>query len=973
MANSCPAYAAPGGDNDTSFSGSGYNKIKVKKTGRLPALHTYTDRHYNYFSYGIRFIFFLCLALFPGSASAAHLPSCTFWYGPHPPADLLSQFDRIVVEADNLSDEQIKILQQHGGKVIAYLSIGESNPLRSTQDPIRSDWVIDSNAQWNSRIMDLTAGGWQQSLQNRAAVLKKRGFNGLFLDTLDSHMLPAMSAEKRKEQQQGLVKIIRSLKAGHPDYTLMANRGFEVMDRIAPYLDAVAAESLYHGWNNAGQQYQPVAQKDRLWLTKTLRAIQSRHKLDIVIVDYLPPQQRKKARAAARKIERHGFIPWIANPSFDYMGIGAIEAIPRKVLMLYDGRGEHHDFSHTRLHRLCAAVFEHMGYLPVYIDISQGLPQEILKGRYIGIVTWLVTPLAQKTFQRWLAQKIEETIPVALLGNLTFLKDKDLKSLLGLSLGRKLDAARSKIIAQSDLIGFKADGLGRIDHVLPITALEQKHNKSHLRIQDNDGHQADLIVTGDWGGLAGSSALLDQDFAYSSRWNIDPSAFFKMALKLPPIPVPDITTENGRRLFFIHIDGDGFTEKFETPGRGYAAQILLQKIFKVYPVPHTISIIEGEIGPEGIYPEISPQLESIAREIFALKHVEIASHSYSHPFQWTGDFSENQASGYHLPIKGYTFDPEREILGSVRYIDSRLAPPGKKTTVFLWTGNGLPTPEALAIANRIGLLNMNGGDAPVRKAWPLPSGTFGIGRPFSNGAYQTYAPVGNENSYTNNWEGPFVGYRRVVETLQLTDSPVRLKPISIYYHFYSGSKHASLKALKTVYDWAMTRETMPIHAGEYIRKTLNFQDIGIARRSDGSFRITGLKTLKTLRLAPESGWPQEGKTQGIAGWRRLAGGIYLHGGHGSVAEFTLGSSPNHSIRLHQANGRTLKWQIRADGGIDFRIQANVPVMMEVANAAGNCRVKWNGGVLTPFDDNDNFSTFIFPVNDTGDAELNCHG
>jgi hypothetical protein len=37
----------------------------------------------------------------------------------------------------------------------------------------------------------------------------------------------------------------------------------------------------------------------------------------------------------------------------------------------------------------------------------------------------------------------------------------------------------------------------------------------------------------------------------------------------------------------------------------------------------------------------------------------------------------------------------------------------------------------------------------------------------------------------------------------MTEKPYRIKPINIYYHFYSGSKLAAFNALKEVYDWAI--------------------------------------------------------------------------------------------------------------------------------------------------------------------------
>ena len=66
---------------------------------------------------------------------------------------------------------------------------------------------------------------------------------------------------------------------------------------------------------------------------------------------------------------------------------------------------------------------------------------------------------------------------------------------------------------------------------------------------------------------------------------------------------------------------------------------------------------------------------------------------------------------------------------------------------------------------------------------------------------QVYAPVINENVYTNLWTGPYYGFRRVLETFALTESPRRLKPIDVYYHFYSGAKVAGQQAWAEVYDF----------------------------------------------------------------------------------------------------------------------------------------------------------------------------
>jgi hypothetical protein len=98
--------------------------------------------------------------------------------------------------------------------------------------------------------------------------------------------------------------------------------------------------------------------------------------------------------------------------------------------------------------------------------------------------------------------------------------------------------------------------------------------------------------------------------------------------------MPDVTTENGHRLWMAHVDGDGFLNRAELPGTPFASEVIRSQILEKYALPTTVSVIEGEIGPTGLYPHLSPELEAIARAIFKIPTVELASHTYSHPFYW---------------------------------------------------------------------------------------------------------------------------------------------------------------------------------------------------------------------------------------------------------------------------------------------------------------------------------------------------
>src|SRR6185436_7226346 len=228
-----------------------------------------------------------------------------------------------------------------------------------------------------------------------------------------------------------------------------------------------------------------------------------------------------------------------------------------------------------------------------------------------------------------------------------------------------------------------------------------------------------------------------------------------------------------------------------------------------------------------------------------------------------------ESSGFFLDIPGYQFDLRTEIGGSIDYINERLAPKGKRVRVFLWPGDANPSPEALALTYAAGVRNLNGGETMVNSSRRSLTRVGPVGIP-RGPWYQVYAPVQNENLYTNLWTGPYYGFERVIETFELTDRPLRLKPISLYYHSYSASKRASLAALHKVYQWALARPVMNVYASEYVDRVLDFRSATVARDGD-AWVVRAGQHLRELRAPAELGPPDLEASAGVAGYLRHEG------------------------------------------------------------------------------------------------------
>ncbi|KQM71267.1 hypothetical protein ASE76_08625 [Xylophilus sp. Leaf220] len=901
---------------------------------------------------------FLCLCCaFPLWTTAA--PAVALHYGPIAGLPELKLFDIVVVEPDHGQDPVA--YRKTGSELYAYVSVAEVQASRPYYPEIPVAWKMARNGDWNSDVVDQTPAEWPEFFANKVVgPLWQKGYRGFFLDTLDSYRLAKQFDEAA--QQAGIVRVIELLHQRYPGIQLILNRGFEIVPRVKDKVKMVAVESLFRGWNAGTQRYEPVKPEDREWLLGQLRTIRERDGLPILAIDYVAPQDRALTRSTAEQIKALGFIPWVTDGHVKTVGIGAVEPVPRRVLVLYNG-GETPALNYTPAHRFLQMPLNHLGYVVDYVDVREALPAEVYQDRYAGVVTWFSGFLPEnriKPVQQWLQARLAEQMPVAVLGNFGSALDRPLVEALGIQPNSAAPRGSQQPVARDPMMGFETalEPATRAQFELVLrngAPVQAARPLVEFKDQRNQSVLGGAVMP--WGGfLLDPFVVVEVPGTDYARWVVDPFAFLAQTLRLPAVPVPDVTTENGRRLLFSHVDGDGFPSRAELPGSPDAGQVLLKEIFEKYrTVPQTMSVIEAEIAPHGLHPEMSQELEGVARRMFALPHVEIASHTYSHPFLWDrnvrhGTFSDNSEAAMSLEVPGYTMDLTREIVGSTDYINSRLAPPGKKVRILLWSGDTAPNAEALAITAKAGLLNMNGGDTSITRTNPSLTaiGPHGIQK---GGLLQVYAPITNENIYTNLWKGPYYGYEQVLQSFEMTGTPRRIKPVDIYYHVYSASKRAGLNALRKVYDWAQAQPLHPVFASEFIRKVQDFHTYAVARDGDG-WRVRGDGELRTLRMPAALGTPLPQASQGVAGYTAAAeGGTYVHLTGGAAwlqmrAGDAAAPAAPQGPYLSDANARLAEWTVRDQGRTDFALKGYAPLAFGLANA-GNCQVRANQRLLTP--------------------------
>ncbi len=819
-------------------------------------------------------LFFLLLSSLSASLESK---SAIVYYGEDIPYTLAGIHDYIIVQPGHTNTYRHGF-KLYDKKIYAYVSIGESQKEQPYYKELSKEWFLGDNKLWQAKVMDISNEQYHEFLFRKVIdPLMKKGFQNFFFDTLDSYHLVTKTPKEKKKMSQGVVKFIKEFHTRYPKSKLIINRGFDIIGEIHEDIEAVLFESLFYGLSSKDLSYTEVSSEDRKWLKMQIEKVKS-YNIPLIAVDYLPPESKKIAKNI-QDIEALDLIPYIADRDLHRIGKSSKNATKREVLLLYDDTQfdgtPHDDEVYSTAFLQLSMPLEYMGYIPILKPISTWKPTAIDADRYAGAIVWINGEYALKNpqkFQEKLLAIYRNKIKMLLLESLDSQKHQKLFQTLQIDVKQIESSSKEskQITCKNGFTGFE------IEPFVPASSELYRAKNSTPICTLKIGEQKSLIAAiTPWGGY-GLEGVLTMNINEQDMWIANPFKLMRETLRLPHIPIPDVTTENGRRLLFVHIDGDGIMNRAEWDPEKFSGGVLFEEIFTKYNIPISFSIIEAETAPYGLYPEIHKKLEKIAQKIYRLPNIEPATHTFTHPFFWQKIVNDSLKPEYRLAVKDYNFSVNREINGSLSYINSKLTPKGKSSKMTFWSGDCLPKKEALEYMYKNNFLQMNGGDTTITNRTPWLSCVAPLGLKRGD-YYQIYTGAQNENVFTNDWIGPFWGFKRVIQTFKLTDAPRRLKPIDIYFHIYSGSKRAALNALHTVFDWAIEQSVMPIYTSAYIPKVMDFYEIAIAKERGGEDKwlIAGTQSLHTIRTTDKE-FVDINHSIGVMGMKKHLDARYLH-------------------------------------------------------------------------------------------------
>ena len=918
----------------------------------------------------------LCVLAILAPTRAGALTYCVN-YSATPDLEELKRFDELILSPYARID--IHSLIRSAQLPYAYLSVVEVADDAHYRDQVRKSGIhtVGENTTWNSAVMDVSDPKWADFVVD---VLAKdavdKGFRGFFLDTADSIAIAEKAEPARKAQfRQGLVNLIKRLKSTYPKRNIILNRGFPLLADLVGTIDGVLVESLFRKYDFKSKSYIAEELAGTKWLLNTLAKVKDAG-LDVYILDYVAPTEPKLAREVAKQIEELGFHAFISTVELDgkYLNLppqepalpADAEEVTRRVLALFGNNEKNVEFLvqfplDSGVSRFLQMPLEYYGYDIDYVNLWKEKIPDPVPGHHGVIILdreLTIPPQLENAMADWLIRMKNEGRKILFFGKIPFenedVRKRIVKAFQIHGSGRSVDAIhRVKFLHQSQQTGFETPNqLTPADfHDLRAPTISRIWLSLEATTLKGTNYQYDPVFVTAWGG-----AMLDPHVTFmrpdeDEMWKIDPYAFMDAFLGLRNFPAPDTTTRDGVRIFFAHIDGDGFRHKSEVERGRRSGDLLFEKVVDKYPFPITLSIIEAEI--RGIIFNSDPGVEKLmveqARNVFKSEKVEAGSHSYSHPYYWvnpdrTLDIYERQnlklerKEGY-----GQKVDYHREVVGSIRYIEENLLPPAKRVEIMLWSGNCRPGEEALRWCREIGVENMNGGDTAITRKNPSLTRVFGNVVPWGK-EYHIYCAHQNENVYRFRWKGGadpdsvfWSGFLLALDSFKKTEEPRRLKPVNIYYHWYSGDNLPSMNALKQLYEWCVTQELHSLTAAPFSRLARDARDTKVYRTGAREWIVHNDGFCRTFKFPWTGEVPDLSRSDGVTGWRRVKDLIYVHTSGRRNTKIALSLNPAPRLFLESSSSE-IRFHELGTGRVRFHVKDFRPCRVVLAGASPNLPV-----------------------------------
>lgn len=858
-------------------------------------------------------------------------------YSAKPSPENLAAFDLCIL--DPAAEVDLEPGHSLGNRYLAYVSTVEARAGSVNEIVAKAAGIpfAGKNESWGTRLVDVAHPGWLAAMMEKVvhpAVVK--GFDGIFLDTVDSVALLGKTIPgHEKPAREAIAALIREVKKKYPDQSIVVNRGFDLLPEVKALVSGVLVESVFRTCDPKTRTYAAVSAEGTAWIVERIREVQ-RVGLPVYAVDYVPAAERQLAKATAEKLAALGCVPFVTTIDLQGAALAPVCEVARRVLVLFGWDPSEAERpaarpADTLTARALQSELEWLGCEAEYLDIgARPLPAE-LPAHIAGVI---MDAQAKPRFDQeiqlvtWLAERAGESIPVLFTGSLPWTSASakaEFARRFGVAgTGRSLPGLSEARVAALD--GSVMNGAAPIKpRVLGFADVQAPPGARvfiSLMAKNRSGTVArfDPVFLAPWGGVWLDPYVVAAPFEGAAGLGLDAVAFFKEWLRGASFPMPDASTLDGRRVFHSELLGDGFSTPSHFPGHPSCAEVMRDRILSRLPLPVTVAVSAEQLGGRASEADHDTlvQNENIARAILAMPHTQ------------AGVSGVEAANG--SPAEQDTL----EQLGH------RLLTKKKAFEIALWSGPTAPGAKAMELCRGAGLVC---GPAHEHRAITASPRTL-----LWNDEVHVIASQPDDIALTKGFEGPaHGGFSELIKRLQRTESPRRIAPAEVRFHFASAARLSSLRAVEEVFRWCLSQPLHPVTARQYSLMATDARRAKIFELAANHWLVTSAGMCRTLRLDPSAGVPDLERSTGIAGWRREGSVLYVH---------TLGVPRVELVMsgLGRAPSAARPWLVESSAGLRFhQINRQRAVMdvqgwraAEVVFAGllphGHCRVSSHGKI-----------------------------
>lgn len=228
-----------------------------------------------------------------------------------------SYADVVVIDPDHAGNASKYKSKPNGNRraVLAYLSIGEAETWRGYWKSCcisgSPSWLTGRTQGWaGNYVVKFWESGWKAIVANRVRSILAQGYDGFYLDRVDTYENVKAPGGSRAAMIQFVREVASQARSIKGDAAILVQNAEELLDSdsYASAIDGIAKEDLFHGVSHDGRRNPSTMVAGSIALLKRAKA---RGKA-IFVVEYL---SGGTAQSVAAEIRKLGFVPNFAGRS----------------------------------------------------------------------------------------------------------------------------------------------------------------------------------------------------------------------------------------------------------------------------------------------------------------------------------------------------------------------------------------------------------------------------------------------------------------------------------------------------------------------------------------------------------------------------------------------------------------------------------------------------------------------------------